>query len=226
MIDAQQHCHWRTRQSMKGKTAQAGARQSFTTAATTSGEDDSNCKHDLSLRLQHDKVSRSNCAHSKQEDCSLDQPVSHLPAATYDATTTCMTAHRQRRQRPPRHILHSHYTTNGSGQLVCSACSGEPKGFCVAPASSQQSQSPAHHWPPLQTARNIHTAQHCTRWERLQSRALLSGISERWLDALADGRKCMVRRRRPRQWQFPGPQKTLNRMETQRLCRKSRQWGV
>jgi hypothetical protein len=192
-------CHWRRRPSVKGKTAQARARPSFTTAATTSS-DDSNCKQDLCPRMQRGKVSRSCCAHSKQEDEPHGQPVSLPPAATYDATKTSTTAHRQRRQPPLRCTLHSRYTTNGGRQLVCSARSGEPKGFCVAPASSQQSQSPAHHWPPLQTARNINTAQHCTRWERLQSRALLSGISERWLDALADGRKCLVRRRRPRQW--------------------------
>jgi hypothetical protein len=157
-----------------------------------------NCKHGLSLRMQHGKVSRSYCAHSKQEDEPHGQPVSLPPAATYDATTKCTTAHRQRRQQLPKHTPHSRYTTNGSRQLVCSACSGESKAFCVTPSFFQQPPSAAHDLPLLQKAKRTHTAQHYTRWERLQSRALLSGIGGRWLAALAGGRKCLLRWRRTR----------------------------
>jgi hypothetical protein len=218
-LRARQHWKWRPRPSIHGKTAQAGARPSFTTAATTSSDDDSNCKHDLSLRLQCGNAARSNCAHSKQEVRSLGQPVSHPPAATYDATTTYITSHRRRRQRLSRHALHSQYTTNSNRQLVCSACSGEAKAFFLVPAFSTIPLKRPQSTTSAKSEELSHsTTQNCTRWERLQPRAFPSGMSERWLDASVDGRKCLLRWRMTRLEPVPGPQKILNKTETQKLC--------
>jgi hypothetical protein len=120
---------------------------------------------------------------------------------------------------PGTHTLHSHYTTNGSRQLVCSACSGEAKAFFLVPAFSTIPLKRPQSTTSAKSEELSHsTTQHYTRWERLQSRAFPSGMSERWLDASADGRKCLLRWRMTRLEPVPGPQKILNETETQKLC--------
>jgi hypothetical protein len=142
-VCAQQLWHWRPRPSTHGKTAQAGARPSSTTAATAFS-DVSDCKHNLNLRLQRGKGSRSYRKHCKHEhELMVSQCATRRRPTTYHATTTCIAAHRRRRQRLPKHTLHSCYTTNGSRQLVCSTCSGEAKAFCGTGISTT-----ALHHPP------------------------------------------------------------------------------
>jgi hypothetical protein len=191
-VCAQQHWHWRPRPSIHGKTTQAGARPSFTTVATASG-DDSDCRHDLNIQLQRGKGSRSYGKHSKHE---------HELVVSQSATRRRPTTMRRRHASPRIDDDDSDYPS------ILSTAATLPMAvdnLCVVHARAKQKPSarhrhfdnsplpPTHDQPPLQIAKNSHTIRHYTRWERLQSRALPSRIDERWLAAPADGRKCLLR---------------------------------
>ena len=159
-------------------------------------------------------------------------PIAHTASKRSVLLVSQSATHRRpptmrRRQRLSRHALHSQHTTNSNRQLVCSACSGEAKAFFLVPAFSTIPLKRPQSTTSAKSEKLPHsTTQHYTRWERLQSGAFPSGMSERWLDASADGRKCLLRWRITRLEPVSGPQKILNKTETPRLCQKSRQWGI